>query len=212
MSDDWRSAQLPEGVTNRILLVRHGETVASARGRCYGKLDVELSAQGREQMQKTAKLIAPLQPDCLYSSPRIRALDSAAIIAQESHLTVITEADLAELDFGDFEGLRYDEVQKSYPDIYAEWMESPTTITFPNGESYQTMSERVLARFSILQTSHSESCITVVAHGGVIRIILADVLGLDASSVFKLDQSYSAVSCVDFYGTTPVVRIINWLA
>lgn len=211
MSKDWRSADLPAGVTQRIFLVRHGETEASARGRCYGKLDVALSANGRTQMQQTAKLLQPLAPQKIYSSPRIRALDSAEYIADACQLSIEKEPDLAELDFGDLEGMRYEDVERDNPEFYAQWMQRPTEVTFPNGESYTKMRQRVLACMQRILSDTQGQKTVLVAHGGVIRIILADLLQLQAEMIFRLDQSYAAVSCVDFYTDSPVIRALNWL-
>ena len=211
MSSDWRTHELPPGVTQRILLIRHGETEASARGRCYGKLDVALSDNGRAQMQRTANLVQPLAPHQIYSSPRIRALDSAQYIANVCGVSITTDTELAELDFGDLEGKRYEDVEREYPDFYQRWMEHPTGVTFPNGESYTMMRKRVLACFARIVSGSPGMNTALVAHGGVIRIIIADLLDLDPSAIFRIDQSYAGVNCVDFFEDTPVIRVINWL-
>jgi alpha-ribazole phosphatase len=211
MSSDWRQPGTPPGVTQRIVLVRHGETDASAKGHCYGKLDVPLSERGRLQMADTAGLLAPLQPAAVISSPRIRAHDSAVIIARTCSLTVSINEAFAELDFGDFEGLKYEDVKAKHPDFYARWMAHPTEVTFPNGESYTAMAERVCYGYEALLASGTDNVRVLVAHGGVIRIILASVLSLQPEHVFRLDQSYSAVTCIDYYENTPVIRVMNWL-
>ena len=211
MSQDWRTSALPNGVTQRLFLVRHGETEASARGRCYGKLDVALSANGVRQMQASAALLKPFSPAAVYSSPRVRAIDSAAAICHSCGLSAIIENSLAELDFGDLEGMRYEEVERQYPVFYQQWMSNPTNVTFPNGESYAQMAARVNRVVSTLVKKHMNETIVVVAHGGVNRIVLANILGLKSEQIFRLDQSYGAVNCIDFYDDTPVLRIMNWL-
>ena len=211
MSGDWRQKPLLPGVTQRVFLVRHGETDKLAKGRCYGKLDVPLSELGVQQMAQSAQLLAPLGPTRIISSPRIRALDSANTIATACALNVSVNEQFAELHFGDFEGLRYEEVEAKYPEFYSNWMTHPTEVTFPNGESYNSMSERVVSGFEHLITSGLGEKTVLVAHGGVIRIILAQILALDPKYVFRLDQSYSAISCLDFYGDTPLLRVMNWL-
>ena len=55
-----------------------------------------------------------------------------------------TILDLREIDFEDFEGLPYDEIATRYPDLYRQWMETPTEVRFPNGESFREMRIRVL--------------------------------------------------------------------
>jgi len=117
----------------------------------------------------------------------------------------------AELDFGDFEGVRYEEVESEHPEFYADWMARPTDVKFPNGESYASMSTRVVSGYTYLIENGTNETSVLVAHGGVIRIILAHVLELASENVFRLDQSYSAISCLDYYGHTPVLRVMNWL-
>lgn len=209
MSGDWRSAECPPGVTRRILLMRHGETHASARGRCYGKLDVPLSDEGRLQVQRATRLIQTLKPDAIITSPRIRASDSAAIVASACKVSVQTEEHFAELDFGDCEGKRYEEVERENPAFYARWMASPTEVIFPNGESYAAMAARVVRAYQQLVDAAAHNKLLVVAHGGVNRIILAHVLGIAPEHVFRLEQTYAGVSCIDYYDTTPLVRVMN---
>jgi len=212
MSSNWRSSDLPDGVTYRILLVRHGETAHSARGLCYGKLDVKLSPRGFKQAAQTAQLLKPFEPQAIYSSPRLRALDTAAAIGAACQIDVIIDDRLAELDFGDFEGLSYEAAERQYPDLYQQWMAHPTDIQFPNGESYAQMSKRVTELASLLPSRHAGQTIVTVAHGGVNRIVLAKILGLKPEWIFRIDQSYGAINCIDYYGDTPILRTMNWVA
>lgn len=209
MSGDWKTADCPPGVTRRILLMRHGETDASAKGRCYGKLDVPLSHEGRLQVQRSAALIKCLEPNLIISSPRVRASDSAAIVSNACKAAVQIEENFAELDFGDCEGKRYEEVEQEDPEFYANWMANPTDVTFPNGESYSGMARRVVSTYQHLVERAEHAKLLVVAHGGVNRIILAHVLGIAPEHVFRLEQTYAGINCIDYYDTTPLVRVMN---
>ena len=190
-------------------MMRHGETDASAKGRCYGKTDVPLSEAGRLQVKRAATLIQPLQPDAIFTSPRIRASDSAAIVAQACQISVHTEEHFAELDFGDCEGKRYEDVERENPEFYARWMASPTDVTFPNGESYAAMATRVISTYQQLVNTAGHTKLLLVAHGGVNRIILAHVLGIAPEHVFRLEQTYAGLSCIDYYDSTPLLRVMN---
>ncbi len=212
MSNDWRSADCPAGVTKRILLMRHGETEASARGRCYGKLDIPLSDEGKRQVERATTLIRPLQPDLIISSPRIRASDSAAIVADACRVTVHTDDDFAELDFGDCEGKRYEDVEREDPEFYASWMANPTEVTFPNGESYQAMETRVVSAYQRLVDRTEPTKLLLVAHGGVNRIVLSHILDISPKHIFRLEQTYAGLSCIDYFGNTPLLRVMNAVA
>jgi alpha-ribazole phosphatase len=203
---------LAPGVSVRLILIRHGEPEASARGRCYGKLDLSLSDQGREQIRRAARWLEKMPLTVVYSSPRRRAYESAKVIALERQLDISVEAELCEIDFGELEGLTYDEVARRYPDEYRAWMERPTEITFPGGESFMTMRERVLRCAARIRASHSGQMVAVVTHGGVNRVVLADALGIAPRDIFRLDQSYAAISVIDYYDQTPVVRLVNYSA
>lgn len=200
---------LPSGVSSRIVLVRHGAPVAAATGKCYGKLDVALSDDGRKQIARTAVNLKELKLTTVYSSPRVRAAESARIIAELQDLQIEISNQFAEIDFGDFENLDYATVQKRFPDVYEQWMKTPTTVEFPNGESFTQMQKRVLQKINELRISHQGKAFAVVSHGGVNRIILANYLGIANENIFRLAQDYACVNVIDFYGEFPVVRIIN---
>jgi len=202
-------AALAAGVTHRLILIRHGEPEAYTRGRCYGKLDVGLSNLGREQISSVARRLKKTPLSAVYSSPRQRAYESAKIIAVEHNLDVSTDPRLCEIDFGEFEGLTYDEAAERYPEEYRAWMEQPTEVTFPGGESFTVVRERVRRCVEGLHSSHSGQIVAVISHGGVNRVILAEALHLESKYVFRLDQSYASVSIIDYYDQTPVVRLVN---
>lgn len=202
------SWELPAGVTVRLLLVRHGQPEDSARGRCYGNLDVELSEPGREQMRRVARSLAGAPLVALYAGPRRRARESAEILARP-HLPVRVDERLAEIHFGEMEGLTYDEVAEHYPDLYRDWMARPTAVRFPGGESFGDLKARVSRAAGEIRVRHRGGTVAIVTHAGVNRVLLGEALGLAAENVFRLEQSYAGVSAIDYYRETPVVRWMN---
>src|SRR5215471_12106018 len=100
-----------------VWLIRHG-VPEGMEGRCYGRLDVALSAEGIRQATAIANYLAGEKLTRIYSSPMKRALETARAIAERHTLGVETLEALSEIAFGDFEGLRYDDIQTQYPDIF----------------------------------------------------------------------------------------------
>jgi alpha-ribazole phosphatase len=192
---------------SRLVLVRHAEPAADARGRCYGSLDVGLSPAGRAQAERLAADLADLALDAVYASPRRRALDTAAPVAAARGLVPAVDDRLRELDFGELEGRRYAEIERSEPELYRAWMETPTEVRFPGGESYDDLRRRAVAACEQIRRGHG--CALVVTHGGVVRAALAAWLEIPAAAIFRLDQSYCGVTIVDWLEETPVVRILN---
>jgi alpha-ribazole phosphatase len=193
-----------EPVTRRIWLIRHGEP-AGMRGRCYGKLDIGLSATGHEQMERTSARLKGEHFDAVYASPRVRTMESAAIVAAFHSCAFRQDAGLCEIDFGDFEGLTYDEIAARYPDLYRQWMQSPNEVQFPNGECFHAMRTRVLHAFEALRGD----TIAIVTHGGVIRIVLAWALQMPDAALFRLAQDYAAINLVTLMDGVPMVQAMN---
>ena len=195
--------------TTRIILVRHTEPEASALGRCYGRLDVDLSESGRRHADGVGAALAEFGVQVLYSSPLRRAEEAARLIGARLELEPRVHAGLAEIDFGELEGRTYDEIAASEPALYRLWMERPTAVRFPGGESYSDLSARVSDALAEIRGEHSGSVVAVVAHGGVIRAMLAPALGLRGDDVFAIPQEYGGVSIVDWSGATALVRVVN---
>jgi alpha-ribazole phosphatase/probable phosphoglycerate mutase len=187
----------------RVWLIRHGKPMDRAKNRCYGKLDIGLSEEGRLQMAKVAEYLAATPPDVVYASPLSRATESAAILGDFQ-----VEEKLAEIDFGDFEGLLYDEIAVKYPALYRRWMETPTKVRFPNGECFAEMKARVLGAFQFLLARHDGESMALVSHGGVNRIIIAWALQMPDHCLFRLAQPYAAINLLEFYDGVPTLRLM----
>jgi alpha-ribazole phosphatase len=196
----------------RIWLIRHGEPVAEALGRCYGSLDFGFSETGRVQIQHVADYLRTEPISAVYTSPRSRAREGAKILTAAVSAPVLEVADdLREMDFGDFEGLTYDEIAARNPELFRLWMENPTEVLFPNGESYPEMRKRVLRAFDAIERKHAGQTVAFVTHGGVNRILLANVLQMPDDCIFRLAQEYAAINLIEFMRGSPVVRLLNFV-
>jgi alpha-ribazole phosphatase len=193
----------------RLLLIRHAEPEAEARGRCYGTLDIGVSDEGLRQADRLARALAEVGLAAIYTSPRRRALQTASALGRVRGLAPVVDERLCEIDFGDFEGRTYEEIEREHPDLFRRWMETPTEIEFPNGESYERLQKRALLALSSILDNHRRDTVAVVTHGGIARAILADCLSIPNAGLFRIDQSYGALSIVDWIDGVPIVRLIN---
>ena len=190
---------------SRLILVRHCEPEEDARGLCYGRLDIGLSDAGRENAQRLAASLARLEWDAVYASPRLRARETAYAVAGTRD--VLVDEGLRELDFGELEGRSYDEIAASDPELYRAWMERPTTVSFPGGESFAELKARALESLERIRAAHEAA--VVVTHGGVLRAGLAAWLSMPDEAIFRLDQRYGGVTIVDWLDGVPLVRLMN---
>jgi alpha-ribazole phosphatase/probable phosphoglycerate mutase len=118
-------------------------------------------------------------------------------------------ADLREIDFGDFEGLAYDEIATRYPELYRQWMEAPTEVRFPNGESSCEMRGRVLEAFDAIEREWKDQTVAIVSHGGVNRILIAWALQIPDKYLFRVAQDYAAVNLLTIEDGVPRVELMN---
>lgn len=198
--------------TTNVWLIRHAEPAAWARGRCYGRLDVPLSAAGIRSARGLADRIEDVSFDAICTSPSIRAIRTAAAIAEGRDLVPEIRENLVELDFGDVEGETFDAVARSRPELYERWMRDPASVRFPSGERFADLRARVVTEVDAARAAHPDGCVAVVTHAGPIRAILADVLGLDDATVFRIEVSYAAASVIGWVDDVPVVRQLNAFA
>ena len=189
----------------RLLLIRHAEPADDARGRCYGRLDIGLSSVGIATAAALAGKLRHVELAAVYTSPRRRAVQTACALDPAA----VVDERLRELDFGELEGRRYEEIERERPAFFKSWVETPTLVQFPGGESYEELRARVASAVADVVAAHTATTVAVVAHGGVVRAALAVALGLADDRVFALDVGYARISVVDWFGSSPVVRLMN---
>ena len=169
-----------------------------------------LATELDDEYVSTEHADAPLA--AVYTSPLSRARETAGPLGAVNGVEPVEVPELMELDFGELEGMPFDRIEAEQPALFRAWMEAPDEIRFPGGESLADLRARVRPAVRALRARHEGQSIAVVAHAGVLRVVLADVLGMDGAAVFRLDQSPGGVSVVDWVGETPVVRVVNGLA
>lgn len=184
----------PRGGTTRLILVRHGEVEAGFRGRIYGRLEAPLSTEGRAQARAVAAAVAGERPVALYASPSLRTRESAAPIAAACALAPVVEPRLQELDFGELEGLTFAEAERRAPATWREWMERPGEVRFPGGETWQEIRSRAVGAAESIVAAHPNGSAVAVTHGGIIRALVAEALGIPADRVFRLEVGYSSLT------------------
>jgi len=193
----------------RFWIIRHGALVEDARNRCYGSLDFSLSDTGRAQMARAAEYLATEPISAIYTSSLNRAFESARIVAARTGCAIHATPELSEMNFGDLEGLSYDEIAARHPDLYRQWMEFPTETLFPNGESFLQMRDRVLRAFDRIRHQHEGETIAFVTHAGVIRILIAWALNMPDNCLFRLAQEHAALNLLTLTDGLPIVQLLN---
>ena len=185
-------------MTTRILLVRHGATVLTAEDRFAGSTDVPLGEEGRQQVRHLALRLATEPLTAIYSSPMARTLETAQVVAEPHRLPVRLSPGLREIDHGHWEGLTRREAVTRYPDEYAEWEAHPLHAAPAGGENGQAVLTRARAALDAIVSTHPGEHVLVVSHKATIRLLVADLLGLDTNSYrSRLDQQPASLNIID---------------
>jgi len=196
------------GDATTVWLVRHGHA-AGIEGRCCGRYDAPLSSTGIEQAKQVARQLFPESLSHIYSSNLCRAIQTAEIVAEPHRLQVERIPELAEMDFGDLEGMRFEDIEERFPEVFRSWMTCPMETQFPNGENFRAMTNRVLGAFDRLLERHRFESIGIVAHAGVLRIVLCRALSVSESEFFHLPQPHGAINRVQYSDKGAIVELIH---
>ena len=149
-----------------LYLVRHGETEWNRQQRIQGSTDIPLNDTGRAQALASAALLASAEPHAVFASPLLRAFETGEIIARTLGLPVpVPVPKLVERHYGEAEGLNYRQIEKRFPD----------RSLVPGQEHKQQLSTRSMRALLAIARSSDGEAVVIVAHGGVIRAILAEL-------------------------------------
>lgn len=155
-----------------LYLIRHGITQGNLDGKYIGQTDLPLCEQGAQAIRSLAAMEVYPNVGKVYSSPLKRCLETAEIIYPERQLMIVDE--LAEMDFGDFEGKKQADIAQ-LPE-YIAWIKGGAEACPPNGEKFADFRLRCISGLDVVFSDMMEKDITraaVVTHGGVITDLLA---------------------------------------
>jgi len=189
----------------KLILVRHGQTDMNVEGIYFGWLDPQLNPKGREQGKRAREVVKRFNYDRIYSSDLKRASETALYV---NHLEKPINYDrrLRELNFGIFEGLSYEEIQKKYPQECKESETDWKNYNFLNGESPKELQKRAVDFVESLNLDENN---LVVTHWGVINCILSWYFSEELDSYWKYSLENGGVCVIEFVNKFPVLKGLN---
>lgn len=197
-------------MTTRLVIVRHGQTVANTNQLLHGWTDLPLDPVGESQARRVAaRLAAEIRPDAILSSPLMRARSTAQAIAEAHALWVHEMVGLKEMNFGDLEGCSLSGLLADYPEIAAQAFDPfNNTLQWPNGDHVGDFHRRSVETFAEIASEHSGRTVVVVSHGGVIGSYLSQLTGHPPNDWQSYNLSNCGISIVESCtnGTTIVAR------
>ena len=168
----------------QVYLARHGQTAYNLEGRFQGQQAVPLDDTGRAQASELAERAVAYDFAVLWSSPLLRARETADIVGARLGLTAIEDPRLMETDAGDWTDRSFAEVRAQAPQLFDAFVAGDGAFAFPGGESLTEQEVRVAA--ALAEVERGELPALVVCHGMVIRAALVTRAGHTVEQVQRV--------------------------
>lgn len=167
-----------------LILIRHGDVEPKWKPICYGTMEVPLSDQGIATSQALAIRIAAMKcPAMIYHSGLLRTRTLAEMIQRQlpEPVAVIEDVRLREREYGDWQGLTWDEIFASDPEHFHDLVEQPDTYRPPSelrrAETTTEMQQRIVAWYASLPNNYDSKPIIAISHSGPIAALAGHILG-----------------------------------
>ena len=189
----------------RILLVRHGNTDALGKhlsGRMPG---VHLNEAGRQQADNLVKRLLEAEISCIYSSPLERAVETATPLAIAKNVQVITIQNFIELDFGEWTGRSFNDLDKNI--LFQRFNTLRSNTIIPGGESMHEAQARMISGIQKLCKLHPNETIVIISHSDMIKATIAWYSGIPLDLFQRLEISPASISTIEIY--EDAIRIVG---
>ena len=195
-------------MTIRLVLVRHGLSSFNAKGLIQGRTDDSLlTDEGYEQALNAGKALSKINFDKIFSSPLIRARETAKTIKKSfnNEKEIIFDKNLLEVDLSEWSGLRIDEIKNKFPNIYPIWKNDPENLTLKRGnnKTYKPIQElfdqATIFIEDILKTylDKDDVNILVVGHNAILRCLILYLLGKPKQGFRKIRLENASFSILN---------------
>lgn len=195
----------------KLIIVRHGETMANKTGLLQGQTECPLNDNGRAQARAAAERLKDVHFDAAYASNLSRAWETAEIItALHPGLELQKAEALREWFLGDLENRMQPELLKLYPEQMAAFRRECAAINIPNGESLADVQGRVSAFLEKLADDNPGKTILLVTHGGILQRIFRMAVGVTAPGNYVSLTMNTSISTVFRHVEDKAWQLITW--
>ena len=177
-----------------LFLIRHAQTEHNIQKRYCGFSDVSLNITGMKHARSLKNRISKLKIEVLFSSPLKRARQTAEILFPERK--IIFEPRLRELNFGQWEGLQYNEIIEKYGSFYNKWVNDPFNSRPPQGESLLDLQKRCMEFLEFALKNFKHKKIGIVSHSGPIRSMLISLNKLKKKDFWNIRVDHLSINRV----------------
>jgi broad specificity phosphatase PhoE len=194
----------------RLFFIRHAEVAIPYQRVFAGRLDIPLSEEGHRQAAALAPWLARLAPDALYASPMLRVRQTLQPWRDLGSPEPIFRPELREVDFGEWTGVAWDDVQPRFGQSPWDWLRLLEQNAIRNAEPFDSFRNRVADCLQQILDQHPGRRIAVLCHGGVIRMALAWLCQWPLAATTVLAVDYASVTTVTLHNPRVELELLNY--
>ena len=198
-------------VNSEIYLIRHGHSTANLKNVLAGRVgSVHLSPKGIDQVEKLSARLSTVEFARVISSPVDRCLETIGPIAMSRSKSIRKSGiernkAFLEMDYGSWSGKKL--ALLSRKSLWKSIQAAPSTVRFPDGESFNEMSTRV--NEGLFAAAQSGKRIAICTHGDVIKVLLANALGMHLDTFQRISIDPASISIIQMSASGSRVLLMN---
>jgi len=164
---------------------------------------------GYQQAERLRGRLVDDKIDAVYSSDLKRALVTAEVILSGRKGDIVTCPELREVDYGNVEGLTFEEMSRLYPEVAESFVNPSLRLEYPDGESLKELAERVGKFPGKLKDSTPSQTILIVSHRGPLRVLICCLLGMDLKHWRQISLDNASLSIVETHSQGAILSRLN---
>lgn len=192
----------------KLYIIRHGQTNWNIAKKIQGRQDIPLNERGRYQAGCLKKAMENRPVTAVFSSPQIRAMETAKAVALSSGSAVIPVKDLMEINYGSWEGKTEEELLQEDRALYEAWWSHPAETAPPGGESISQVNERCQKAWKEIKPQLTGDA-AIVAHGGLLAHFMEQLLGSESVAASTVAHNAS-ITTIEYEPETESFTLVEF--
>lgn len=194
-------------MSTRVLLIRHATTPKVGKGLTGWLPGISLDAPGKQQAATLVHRLRFEKITRIFSSPLERTVETAEPLAQARQLPVTTNPDFGEIDFGEWQGKDFAEIESH--EYWRPFNDYRSFTRAPGGEMMLETQARMVRGLHSVVSSHPNETIAIFSHADAIKSALCHLLGIPIDFHLRLEILPVSVTTIEFFRDLPIVRAVN---
>jgi len=200
----------PAPTVASLWLIRHAEVEEKYQRVFGGRIDMELSSNGRWQAAKLSEYLRGQSFSAVYASPMRRVQQTLEPLLGNGMPEPLITPEFKEVDFGDWTGHSWDGVREKFGLSPYSWLDQLDCGGIRNAESAAKLRERVQPALDLVLRTHPGQQVAILCHGGVIRMMLSLLLDVPFTRTGIFEIEYASLTRLSFQRGEPQLHLLNF--